>query len=620
MASLSAASLCAATYEYVIAGGGTAGLTLAARLTEDPKIRVAVLEAGQDLTDDLNVQCWGLTAGMLGDATYDWIYRTTPQADDDNRVISWPRGKQLGGSSAINLWIWNVASETDTNDWEALGNDGWGWADLFPYFLKANTFTRPPKQTKQDLQVDYIDPSVHGTNGPVDVSYATSHNTFEEAWVPTFESLGLGVNGDPYGGEAIGGFTTAVSQIPANVSRSYAANAYYVPNKNRPNLKLLTGAQVSNVIFKKQGKKVQQPLVATGLSFTEHGTSYIVNATREVVLSAGVVQSPQLLELSGIGDQHLLTKYGIDVLIDNANVGENMQDHQLNSLGFKVAPGQITLDSLSDPGAFPAALNKYLTNKSGILAEAASSVSYLSYKQLVKSSKSASTLPNDPDTYKPSAAAAGKNPGLAKQYELITEKLQDPKEASVLQLFLPAGNNYRFANDSTLLFTSPGPGSFVTFYGVAVHPYSRGSIHINSSDPLSYPVIDPRYLSNPLDVDVLETTALHLQTIATTAPFSSLLQDNGTVYETFYEKVTPQNANQHVKDTLNSLYHGVGTCAMEPRDKGGVVSNRLKVYGTSNLRVVDPSIAPMLTRGTIQSLVYGIAEKAADMMKQENGH
>ena len=514
-----------------------------------------------------------------------------------------------------------MASGTDINDWEALGNDGWSWSDLFPYFLKSNTFYQPEPQTKKDLNISYIDPADHGTNGPLQVSYCNDYNVFEEAWVPTFAELGLAVDGDPYGGEAIGGFTTAVTQGPKNVSRSYAANAYFEPNAKRPNLKVLTGAQVNNIVFQTKGWKPNsnQPLVATGLNFTDLSTNktHVVNTKREVVLSAGVVQSPQLLELSGIGGSHLLNKHGIPVLVDNPHVGENLQDHQLTSQGFEVDDGLVTLDSLGDPGVFPAALNQYVVNKTGLLAEATMSVSYLSYEQMLNSSKSQNLLPSDPNAYVPSASALAKNPGLTKQYELIKAKLMDPAQASVLELFIPAGNNYRFANDSVLLFTSPGPGSFLGMYAVNVHPFSRGSIHINSSNPFSYPVIDPRYLSNPIDLDVLSTAALHLETIATTPPMSTLLKGNGTVYETYYNKVTQANAAQHVKDTLNTLYHGIGTCAMEPQDKGGVVDPRLKVYGTSNLRVVDASVAPLLTRGTIQSFVYAIAEKAADMIKQD---
>ena len=450
----------------------------------------------------------------------------------------------------------------------------------------------------------------------------TVYNNFSKAWTGTFKNLGIAVDGDPFGGDAVGGFITPISQDPRKVARSYAANEYFTPNAGRPNLKVLTGALVTSLVFDAPNAKKPPTgdLTATGAKFKVNGTSYTVKADVEVILSAGVVQSPQLLELSGIGGKSLLTSLGIDVLIDNPNVGENLQDHQITSLGFEVIDGQRTLDSLNDPGPnfFPNQLAEFNANKTGLLAEAACAVSYLSYSQLLKTSKQKTRLPSGLSPYAPTADQLKKNPGLAKQYELITKKLQDPHEASVQQIFLPSGVNYNFSNDTTKLFTSPGPGHFLTIYSLAVHPYSRGFIHIKSADPTAYPVIDPKYLSNPLDLDVLETAALQMSSIGQTQPFASLLKGNGTVYEIGYQALNDGNVEAHVKKTLNSLYHGIGTCAMEPRDKGGVVDERLKVYGTRNLRVVDASIAPMLTRGTIQSFVYAIAEKAAVMIKEDS--
>lgn len=524
----------------------------------------------------------------------------------------------MGGSSAINLEIWNRASKSDIDDWGELGNEGWSWENLLPYFLKTEDFIFPPEKEAHDLNISYINPQLHGTNGPIKVSYPTEYGTFQAAWTPTFHSLELQVDGDPFNGRALGGFTTPISQNPKTVTRSYAANAYYKPNAARPNLKVVTNALVNNVVFQHRiAGYGNSPLVATGLNFTSKGKSCVVKARREVVLSAGVVQSPQLLELSGIGSAALLKSLGIDVLIDNPHVGENLQDHQETSLGFEAADGLTTLDSLGDPAAFGAAFDQYNTNRTGLLTEAACSTSLLSYAQILKSSKSPNLLPADKKCYQPSPAELRKNPGLAKQYELIARKLLNPHEASIQEIFLPAGSNYKHVDNSSLLFTSPGPGSFVTFYGLALHPFSRGSIHIASSNPTVYPIINPRYLSNPLDLDVLSTIALHLQTLATTRPFSSLLKKKGTVYETGYARVTPANVKQHVRSTINSIYHGIGTCAMEPRDKGGVVDARLKVYGTRNLRVVDASVVPLATRGTIQSLVYAVAEKAADMIKED---
>ncbi|KAI9852918.1 MAG: hypothetical protein M1838_003712 [Thelocarpon superellum] len=600
--SLSPAAFSAASYDYVIAGGGTAGLVLAARLTENPAISVAVVEAGEDRSGDLSVNAWGLTASMLGNPLYDWAFSTTPQTSDDNRVITWPRGKMLGGSSGTNFWYWNRASQEDIDDFAELGNDGWTWADLLPYYLKSEKYFAAPAQQAKDLQIDYFNPALHGTSGPIDTSYPPIYNIIGESWNPTYKNLGLASHGDPYGGNTTGSFTTLISQNLQNVSRSFATTGYYKPNAHRPNLKVLTGALVTKVRFATPSSK-GAPLVATGVDFTVNGTLHTVKAKKEVILSAGVTQSPQLLELSGIGGAALLKSLGIKVLVANDNVGENLQDHQFTSLGFTANPGVPTADVLNDPAVLQQAITDYTTNRTGLLTEATCSTAYLSFAQLLGLS-STPPMPASASAQSASAQFAAP-PGRAKQYELVLKKLLDPQQPFAQEIYTPQGLNF-----------PPVPGAFITLFGLLSHPFSRGSIHINSTDPTAYPVINPQFLSNPLDVDILGTIALHLQKVARTPPLSDLLMGNGTVYAPGYSFITPANVSQHVRNTLGEFQHPTGTCAMEPQDQGGVVDPRLIVYGTQNLRVVDASVIPLQPVGTIQSLVYAIAEKAADIIKQ----
>ncbi|KAI9807242.1 MAG: hypothetical protein M1825_005960 [Sarcosagium campestre] len=601
---LSAELLCATSYDYVIAGGGTAGLTLAARLSEDPDISVAVIEAGEDRSGDLPVNAWGLTGTMLGDPRYDWAFSTVPQPFDDNRVISWPRGRQLGGSSSLNFWYWNHASRADIDGWEKLGNNGWNWDSLFPYFLKSESYDPPSEQLVQELGIFEADSSDRGENGPVKTSFPPVAPPLAQAWNPTFENLGLAFSGDPYDGLALGSYTTLISQDLKNVSRSSATTAYYKPNSARPNLRVITGALANKIIFQDHPSN-GEPLVASGLSFTHGGKTYEIEAKREVILSAGVVQSPQLLELSGIGDASLLESLDINVLFNNTHVGENLQDHVFISLTFEVADGVDTLDLLRDPQVLEQERLKYITNRTGLLAEATSSTAYLSLEQLLRTSKVDSVLSKDSSAYKAPAEDVLRDPGLSKQYELVTSKLLDPKEPVAQELY----------NRGALIFPAPKTGSYVSMLGLLSHPYSRGSIHINSSDPTAYPVIDPRFLSSSVDLEVLTSIAFHLETIATTQPFASLLKGNGTVYAPGDERLTKANVKQHVKNRLGELQHPLGTCAMQPQDKSGVVDTELKVYGTKNLRVVDASVIPIQPVGTIQSLVYAVAEKAADIIK-----
>ena len=372
------ASFAATYFDYLIAGGGTAGLTLAARLTENPNIIVGVIEAGLDRTDDPNVLTPGFAPTMWTNPDYDWIFDTVPQTHGNNRVVNHPRGKQIGGSSAINLNYWTHASQQDIDDWGRLGNPGWSWDELFPYFLKSENYTAPPANVAAQVDTTFIEPSLHGEEGPVQNSFPPFYDNFYKAWEPTYKHLGLGPTGDPKGGLAIGAYTTLLTIDAKNASRSYAGNAYYKPNAARPNLKLLTGAFATKIVFAAS----QTPLVATGLTFTAGSETHTASARREVIVCAGTFQSPHLLELSGVGRESLLKSKGIDVLYDNEHVGENLQDHILLPLAFEAAPGEVTFESLRNETFFTNALTQYTTNHTGPLA-AGTCNSYISFSQIL---------------------------------------------------------------------------------------------------------------------------------------------------------------------------------------------------------------------------------------------
>ena len=372
------ASFAATHFDYLIAGGGTAGLTLAARLTEDPNITVGVIEAGLDRTEDPNVLTPGFAPTMWNNPDYDWIFDTVPQTHGNNRVVNHPRGKQLGGSSAINFNYWTHASRQDIDDWVDLGNPGWSWDELFPYFLKSENYNAPPASVSVQVDTTFIESPLHGENGPVQDSFPPFYDNFYKAWEPTYKSLGLGPTGDPKGGSAIGAYTTLLTIDSKNASRSYAANAYYKPNAARPNLKILTGAFATKVIFAAS----KTPLVATSVIFTVGGHTYTASARREIIICAGTFQAPHLLELSGIGNASLLNSKGITPIYDNPNVGENLQDHILLPLAFEAAPGEVTFESLRNETFFTDALAEYTTNHTGPLA-AGTCNSYVSFSQIL---------------------------------------------------------------------------------------------------------------------------------------------------------------------------------------------------------------------------------------------
>ena len=371
-----ATSFTATVFDYIIVGGGTAGLTIAARLTEDPNITVGVLEAGLDRTQDPKVLTPGFAPSMWGDPEYDWVFKTVPQIHGNNRIVAHPRGKQLGGTSAINFDVWTHASQRDINDWGKLGNKGWSWDELFPYFLKSETYNTPPLKTSEQIDTTFIVPSFHGDAGPLQNSFPPFYDNFYKAWEPTYTKLGLGPAGDPKGGIAIGAYGTLLTIEPKNASRSFAGTAYYKPNAARKNLQVLTGALVTKVIL----SPANEPLIATGVTFTVDGENYTVSASREIILCAGAFQSPQLLELSGIGNAELLKSKGIEVLYDNPNVGENLQDHVYVPVGFEAASGEATFESLRNQTVLAEAVAEYTINHTGPLA-AGTSNTYVSFSQ-----------------------------------------------------------------------------------------------------------------------------------------------------------------------------------------------------------------------------------------------
>ncbi|KAJ6261046.1 Dehydrogenase citC [Drechslerella dactyloides] len=587
-----------------IAGGGTAGLTIAARLTENPAVTVAVIEAGENRVDDLTILAPGLLTALYSNPDYDWNFHTVPQAGVNDKIYAHARGKVLGGSSAINFLFWTHPSRKDIDNWGRLGNEGWSWNALKSYFKKSEQYVAPSSQVQSDLRTQYIIPSSHGTSGPIRTVFPDWYTELTEAWPRTFAKLGLAVNSDPADGLALGGYTNLINLDLSSHTRSYAATGYYAPNAGRPNLHVFTGSLVKKVVLTKRHGAV----VATGVEFIKDGVATTIHATKEVIVSAGSFGSPQILELSGIGKSSLLRKHGIPVLVDNPNVGENLQDHVYVPIGLEVNDGIFTLDSFRDEAVFNAALQEYLTKQTGPISVSGASSALLSLRQIAGSSYN---LPRG-------KFAPSPNPALAVQHALQIEDLFT--EAVAQELTIGAGINPVWQNDTSKLFNSGLPtGNFLSILGVLEHPFSRGSVHITSADPAAYPAIDPNYLSHPLDIEILSKIVLHLQTVARTAPLCNLLKNGGKKYQPGYHELTLGNVKAWIKSALQSEFHPLGTCSMLPKAKGGVVDAKFRVHGVQGLRVVDASVFPLMVRANIQSLVYAVAERAADFIKESNG-
>ncbi|KAK4174668.1 choline dehydrogenase [Triangularia setosa] len=606
-------------WDFVIVGGGTAGLTLATRLSEVPSFNILVLEAGNDHTGDIKVLCPGIFGSMYGDLEYHWEYFNAPQPHLNNRSHSVMAGKGLGGGSAINFMLWTHASTRDIDMWGELGNKNWSWKELQPYYKKSEQLVTPSREVKHDLGLDFLDESLHGKKGPIVNTFPDVYGPFQRVWFKTYEKLGLRVTGDPRGGEALGGFANPFNIDSKKKERSYPGNKYYLPAKGRKNLKVITGALVTRIHtdVRKQGALP----AATGVEYVKDGVKHDVWVKKEVILSAGAIESPKLLELSGIGSPKLLNELGIKVVVNNGFVGENYQNHLMLPLGFMAKPDLTTAEDFANPTVFQAALSEYLTTRTGPLTVVNASSALLSLHQL---GGSLSSLPASPKVEN--------NPGLQAQYNLLLSSLQSNLTASSHELSLAGGISPWYYNISKLAFSaSPRPplsfpqsikkdtGKYLTLLTLLQQPFSRGSVHISSPSPTSPPVINPNYFSHPIDRHLVRLGALHLQTVASTPPLSDLLEGQGRVFQPGYPEkgVTEGNVNWYAREHMMPAYHHSGTCAMMPRNKGGVVDERFRVYGITGLRVVDAGIFPLVPRGTVNSAVIAVAERAGDFIKRD---
>ena len=528
------------------------------------------------------------------------------------KKVGHSRGRVLGGSSAINVLALIYPSKSSIDAWSRLGNQGWDFDSLAPYYRKFHTFNRPSKQTAEALATDYIDEGVSGTSGPIQSSFPEFHGPLGKAWPETFKNLHFAMTTDPLSGQSTGGFSYLSSVDPKSWERSHAGSAYYAPVADRPNLHLLTDAYVEKVMIDQS----ESAVVATGVQFTYNGRSEVRKARNEVLLCAGVFQSPQILELSGIGSPKLLQSHGIDVKVENPHVGENMQDHPMSGMCFEVVEGLPTIDMIRDPSVIQGAIEAYQSARAGPLTSAFHSIASLPVVEFL-SGKGKEELTQLLDTHIPIHSSSQTDSQKA-QHTILRSILESPSHGSVV-IGMGASQLHFPASLQKDIYAITDPANYACFLVSLAHPFSRGSVHINSASPSAKPTIDPRYLSHPLDLEIFARHVRYIPTIAATEPLASLLKEGGKRLPEGMDISTLDAARDHVRRNLITNNHPCGTCAMLPREAHGVVDDRLKVYGVKRLRVVDASIFPMIPRGNIQSSVYAVAEKAADLIKEDWG-
>jgi len=520
------------TYDYVIVGAGSAGCVLAARLSEDPAASVLVLEAGPH--DEADLVKAPAAFSYLFRTARDWNFTTVEQKQALGRTIYWPRGKTLGGSSSINAMIYIRGNALDYDTWrDSMGCEGWGYSDLLPYFKRAEDNARGAS--------DY-----HGIGGPLRVEDLRYTHDLSHRFLEAAASAGHAMT-DDFNGASQEGF--GQYQVTQRRGRRWsAADAYLRPAMKRPNVEVRTDVLVTRLVAK-DGRVV-------GVEVVDAGGRSVVHASTEVIVSAGAVGTPHLLMRSGIGPAHHLREAGVDVVLDSPGVGQNLSDHPVVPLIWRVRGAK----SLHDSENSLRLVQWQALGRGPFTSNVAETGGFLRTRSELAA----------PDIQWHVAAA-----------EFDDEGLVDPL----------------------------GPGFTVAPTLVAVA--SRGQIRLRDGDPQHAPMIDPEYFAEPEDLDAMVEGLRLTLDMASQGPLAKHL---GDPVQPRAMPRTEEELREHARRRVQTLYHPVGTASMGVHEEA-VCDLELRVRGIEGLRVVDASVMPVVPRGNTNAPTIAVAERAADLIR-----